>query len=476
MDGSYAPGRRGPLVVVVGGGASGTLTATHLLHVAAQAQAPLRVVLVDRHGRHGLGQAYATQHPAHLLNAPARQMSAVAGDPGHLVRWTGATDSNGDGFLRRSDYGRYLSETLAAAERRAYPVARVTRLTGDVVGIGRTAPGRPVRLHLAGQGLLEADYVVLATGNPPPVPPCPIPNGPRFILDPWEPGALEKVTDGSPVVILGTGLTMNDAALVVTDANPCCNVYSVSRHGLLPQVHRPMVASISGWLPATLAMSNSTQVRLSDLMWQVRSAVAARPAGMWHEVVDTLRPHVPRLWQRLSPADKRLFLRHVAPYWEVHRHRMPPATAQRVTALRMTGRLNVERGRVTSVTDAPCGVRVRIDTDGTSREIAAGWLINCTGPGRDITRTADPLLRGLFASGQARPDPLRLGLDADSHGALLDAAGWPSPTLFTLGPPLRGSRYETTAIPEIRDQAAALAEHLVAAPVHAAHARPGHAA
>ncbi|MGB6582910.1 MAG: hypothetical protein WBF34_33850, partial [Streptosporangiaceae bacterium] len=42
-------------------------------------------------------------------------------------------------------------------------------------------------------------------------------------------------------------------------------------------------------------------------------------------VVDTLRPHIPELWQRLSPPDKRLFLRHVARYWEVHRHCVPPA-------------------------------------------------------------------------------------------------------------------------------------------------------
>jgi len=46
--------------------------------------------------------------------------------------------------------------------------------------------------------------------------------------------------------------------------------------------------------------------------------------------------------------------------------------------------------------------------------------------------------------------------------------------LFTLGPPLRGIRYETTAIPEIRDQAAALAGLLTAVPQAREH--PGSAA
>ena len=44
----------------------------------------------------------------------------------------------------------------------------------------------------------------------------------------------------------------------------------------------------------------------------------------------------------------------------------------------------------------------------------------------------------------------------------LDAVGTAASPLFTLGPPLRGLYYETTAIPEIRDQAAALARHLMA--------------
>src|ERR1035438_416418 len=92
---------RGPVIAVIGGGASGTLAVIHLLRSAAERQCPLRVVLIDRHGRHGLGQAYSTAHPAHLLNAAAGQMSALAGDPGHLMRWAGAAGIIHDGFLAR---------------------------------------------------------------------------------------------------------------------------------------------------------------------------------------------------------------------------------------------------------------------------------------------------------------------------------------------------------------------------------------
>jgi len=44
----------------------------------------------------------------------------------------------------------------------------------------------------------------------------------------------------------------------------------------------------------------------------------------------------------------------------------------------------------------------------------------------------------------------------------MSASGRPSDRIVALGPPLRGQLYETTAIPEIRDQAAALAGRLLA--------------
>ena len=214
---------------------------------------------------------------------------------------------------------------------------------------------------------------------------------------------------------------------------------------------------LTGFLAAT-----ERSAQLSRLIRAVRVGAAAYP-GDWQDVVDTLRPQIPRLWEQLPTADKRLFLSHVARYWEVHRHRMPPETARRAGALAAAGRLSVHRGRVTAATGQGGGVRVRIDYGGSAGELAAGWLINCTGPGADITAAGDPLLRQLLELGLARPDPLRLGLDADAHGAVRDANGRAAGDLYALGPLLRGCRYETTAIPEIRGQAAALARQLITA-------------
>ncbi len=467
-------------VAIVGGGASGTLLAVQLLRQAADSRTPLHIWLIDEHGRHGRGQAYATQHPEHLLNAMAGRMSALPGEPQHLVAWA-STSAARPGqvsettFLPRGVYGRYLLETLAAAQRAAVPFGRLTRMTSAVTAIRPLSRRRGARLH-TGRGPLDADVVGLATGNVPAVLPFDAPDTDAVITDPWRPTALDQVTSGSGkcrVVIVGTGLTMVDVAIAITGARPGSIVHAVSRHGLLPRVHPGQAQGPrrSFWLP--VFSPESGPVRLTDLLWQVRQEISASPDS-WHQVMEGLRPHVPDLWSRMSDDDRRAFLRHIARYWEVHRHLMPPATAARITALRQTGQLVVHQGHVLAAHYRGGRLTVVVDATDNRTELGADWLINGSGGTTDITAAASPLLRDLFSRRLARPDPLRLGIDTNSAGTVLGADGRPSTFLHALGPPLRGLWYETTAIPEIRNQAAALAEHITT--TLAASRSPGSAA
>jgi uncharacterized NAD(P)/FAD-binding protein YdhS len=306
-----------------------------------------------------------------LLNAMARQMSALPDDHDHLVRWAAATlgpgnTVSGTTFLPRHAYGQYLRDTLTAAQRATGPGARLSRIHAQAVEIKRAGPAGPLQVVLT-EGELRADVAVLATGNAPSEFPFGTPVSDRVIADPWFPGALEALGNGSPVVIVGTGLTMIDLAIAITGANPAARVHAVSRHGLLPRAHPGDAAAAPRplWLPVTSRTTGP--VRLGELMWQTRQAVSANPAN-WPAVMESLRPYVPGLWRRMPELDKRLFLRHAA----------------------------------------------------------------------------------------------RLGIDATPHGAIVNSAGVPSDAIYTLGPPLRGLWYETTAVPEIREQAAALARRITA--------------
>jgi uncharacterized NAD(P)/FAD-binding protein YdhS len=452
-------------IAIIGGGASGTLTAVQLLAHATAHEIPVNISLIDHHDRHALGQAYSTTHPGHLLNAMARQMSALPDDPDHLVRWAAASLApgstvSGTTFLPRQVYGQYLRDTLTAAETAAEPDSRLSRIHSQAVAIKRTGGAGPIQVVLT-DGEVRADVAVLATGNAPSGLPFATPASDRIIADPWLPGALDALGDGSPVVIVGTGLTMIDLAIAITSANPATRVHAVSRHGLLPRAHPGDSAAVPRpvWLPV---ISRTTgPVRLGELMWQVRQAISANPAN-WPSVMEALRPYVPALWRRMPTSDKRLFLRHAARYWEVHRHLMPPATASRITALRCTGQLSLHRGQVVSVREESGRLSVLVDVGADIVEIPAGVVLNGTGATADVTTTSNPVLRHLFATGMARPDPLGLGIDATAQGAVVNSAGVPSDAIYTLGPPLRGLWYETTAVPEIREQAAALARRITA--------------
>jgi uncharacterized NAD(P)/FAD-binding protein YdhS len=453
-------------VAIVGGGASGTLLAVQLLRLSADSRTPLRIWLIDEHGRHGRGQAYATQDPGHLLNAVAGRMSALPGESQHLVSWAASSAASPgrvshETFLPRGVYGRYLLDTLAAAQRAALPFGRITRMTSAVTAIRPLSRRRGARLH-TGYGQLEADVVVLATGNVPAMLPFDAPDTGAVISDPWRPAALDQVTSGSGscrVVVVGTGLTMADVAIAVTSARPGSVVHAVSRHGLLPRVHPGDTQGprSSFWLPAIC--QESGPVRLTDLLWQVRQEISASQDS-WHLVVEELRPHVPALWSRMPDDDRRAFLRHIARYWEVHRHLMPPATAARITALRHSGQLVVHQGQVLAARYSAGRLTTSVRIGDHRTELDADWLINGSGGTTDVTAAASPLLQDLFSRGLARPDPLRLGIDTNPTGTVLGADGRPSAFLHAIGPPLRGLWYETTAIPEIRNQAAALAEHI----------------
>jgi uncharacterized NAD(P)/FAD-binding protein YdhS len=192
-------------------------------------------------------------------------------------------------------------------------------------------------------------------------------------------------------------------------------------------------------------------VRLSELVREVRSR------SPWRASVDGLRPYSAALWQGLSETERKRFLRHLRPWWDVHRHRIAPQVAERIEGLRESGRLEVAAGRIVGVEGETVTIARRGGGELRRRFAAA---INCTGPQGDIRRVEDPLIRQLLASGRARPDRLGLGLEVD-QGSRVAGRG-PSPALYAIGPLSKGAFWEIVAVPDICGQAAAVADAIAA--------------
>jgi uncharacterized NAD(P)/FAD-binding protein YdhS len=168
------------------------------------------------------------------------------------------------------------------------------------------------------------------------------------------------------------------------------------------------------------------------------------------------------MWQTMSLPDRKRFLRHLRPWWDVHRHRMAGSVADRIDAARASGQLRILVGRVRDykVTNDRAQVLYKPRQKDSLVAIEVARVVNCAGPGADYDRIPDPLIRGLLRDGVARPDPLRLGLDVTGNCALLNRDGAISRRLFAVGPVTKGTFWEMTAVPDIRRQAEKLAEYL----------------
>lgn len=452
-----------PAVAIVGAGASGALTALHLL---ADPAGP-RIFLIEKRQGFGVGVAYSTGNPDHLLNVRAGNMSAFPDQPDHFLEWLRARhpDQVAVGFVPRRIYGAYLAGLLREAAMSDRAAGRLMLVNDEAVSVV-TGEGRP-RLRLAVGRELLIDALVLATGNgapePPHVPDQGLGASARYIGDPWQPEAFRHVRADDPVLLLGTGLTMVDVALTLEMLGHRGPRHAMSRRGLLPRRH-------AGPPPQPPAPLPPLPTSLSQALRLIRRHVDAyhRAAGDgadWRAVIDALRPVTRAFWIGLDLAAKRRFLRHLRPWWDVHRHRLAPMVATRLEQMLDQGALRLRAGRLRAFTLEGCGEAERVAVTWRPRGAAAdavlhvAHVINCTGPGGDLSRSGPPIIRSLLAAGLARPDALHLGLDLDPEGRLIAADGCAG-RFYAVGPASRGAFWEVTAIPDIRVQARAVAAAL----------------
>jgi uncharacterized NAD(P)/FAD-binding protein YdhS len=358
-------------------------------------------------------------------------------------------------------FGRYLVALL----RDAIAAAPVVPLELRDEAVAVTEDGGRLRVALVSGARLDAGRVVLATGTPPATD-LPLASGgwpadpARYLTDPWEPGALEGLA-GDDVLLLGVGLTTVDVALRLAELRPAARLIAVSRTGLMPVTHRwPEGAIDVGYRPPPPGTTLREQARA------FRSAtLALREKGAdMRDVVDAMRPYTSAVWQGLAEADRRRFLRRYARYWLINRSRMAPEAAGWIDELRREGRLRVVAAAVVSVDDegGRLAVGLRPRGGGKLETLHVDAIVNGAGPSDSPFRADSPLYSQLRESGLARPHPLGLGIDTGPGGAVLGADGRPSETLYTIGWLRRGELWESLAIPELRDQAAALAARFTA--------------
>lgn len=445
---SAAGGR--PSVTIIGGGASGVLLAAHLLR---DRDTDIRVTLIERRGQFGQGLAYSASQRDHKVNVPARGMSAFADDPEHFWRWLqtrGYPAARGSWvFVPRRLYGVYLEHVLTEAGQ-SRP-GRMIVLSEEVMAVREGKSG--VETILANGTSIVSHTAVLAVGHETQ------PARGRGIAVRVGSERDTPLDPQAEVMVLGSGLSMVDAWLSLADADHRGQIIVVSRNGLLPKGHRdvPPINIDAADVPFGTNMPYF-------LRW-FRALVAEteRSGGDWRSVVDGLRPYNQRIWQSWSEHTRRQFLRHLRPWWNIHRHRLPPELHDRLARAVDTGQVRLVAAEFVGVERNGDGVRAGIRPRGTTerKTIDIARVYDCGGVSVDVLGSSNPVIRDLVANGQARPDPLHIGLDVDDHCAVVASDGKASQRLLAVGPLTRGRFFEIEAVPDIRVQCATLASRIL---------------
>lgn len=434
-------------VAIVGAGFSGTLLAVNLMRLGVE------VVLVERDETQvAKGLAFGTRRPEHLLNVRASNMSAFPDDLGHFLRWMGFSASEqANRFVPRLAYGHYLRELLIDALAAAPGRAQICQGEAVAARFARDA----IALRLASGETIACRALVLALGNLPPSMPAPLAELPAGLAfaDPWMPGAIDGAADLDHVVLLGSGLTAADVIVSLHNSGFRGQITAMSRRGLKPRSHAEVGPAVT---PFT-----EPEAKGANLVRAVR--LRAETIG-WRAAIDELRPHTQHLWRRHDEAAQRRFLRHLRPYWDVHRHRLAPAVAAQLHELENAGRLRFVAGKLCAAqsvdNDKRLSLHWRPRGAKTEETLIADRIINCTGPASAIARADHPLLRDLMTQGRIRADVHDLGLDVDRTGHVVDAHGTIQERLLAAGPLTKGEAWEIVAVPDIRRQVWDLARYL----------------
>ncbi len=447
-----------PTVVIIGGGFSGTLVATHLMKKSVNE--PLQVILIERAPKFARGFAYSTNSPLHLLNVPAGKMSAIPNDPEHFLRWVQNRDLNlhSSSFVSRMLYGEYLESVLHEAEANKAPSTNFKRLNDEAVSIDVDSNTKKAKITLESGIQIPADKIVLSVGNylprNPNVKQMSFYTSQRYIRDPWSGNALSMIAPDDSILLIGTGLTMIDKAIELKCRGHRGIIHAISRHGLMPQPHKLDIKPLDikfDFDGYPITVRKLTQVIREKIKYAIENG------SDWRLVFDSLRPHIQKLWSQLTVSEKKRFFRHLRPYWDIHRHRMPQEVSKVIGSLIESKQLVIHKGRIKNYEENEESVNVFIQkAKGETEVIKVARVVNCTGSELDFCQIQDPLIVNLLELGLITPDKLSLGLEADVSGALKDANGNISEILYTLGPPLKGQLWETTAVPEIREQAFSL--------------------
>lgn len=397
----------------------------------------------------GHGLAYSTRNPHHLLNVPAAKMGAYPDRVDDFFHWISTADGAlakqrlklthdyaATDFAPRALYAAYLDSIWRSTQENAAQQGCNLKLVESTATRLRNDGDMLAVLTQRGDAI-AVNHAVLATGNELKAA-LPHVVSKQVIQSPWRADAFTDAKHwASPVMLLGAGLTGVDTVIALRDAGYTGDIIAVSRHGKWPAAH-----GASGDVVFDDAADG-----LSGLLRFVRSN-----AAKWRGAVDALRPHTASLWQRLSLREQQRFFSKLFSTWNTHRHRMAPQIA-----VQLETDNNLQLRRVKKLEARVENDVLQVVLDGEM--VTPSRVINCTGGELNIAKSMNPLLKQALADDMLEAHANGVGIAVDRHCRAWGAA---HPRVYVIGSLMTGQWLESTAVPELRMQAAQIATQLAA--------------
>jgi uncharacterized NAD(P)/FAD-binding protein YdhS len=248
-------------------------------------------------------------------------------------------------------------------------------------------------------------------------------------------------------LIVGAGLTGADLVAALDAQGHRGPVTMISRRGLRARGRSLNPCPPEGDFLNPPARSATALVR------RIRAAirVAVSRGGTWETAIECVRNQGQEIWRELAPDARRRIVRHLRPFWDVHRFRAAPQIEAILDGKLKDGTLTLRRARLGAVEREGSGfaVELRDLRAGVSQTQSFDRILVAVGPShRDILRT-QPFVAELAAAGALTLDATELGLRTSREGLAVGANGVADPTLFIAGPLARGTFGELMGLPQV---------------------------
>jgi uncharacterized NAD(P)/FAD-binding protein YdhS len=436
-------------LVIIGDGFTAAVTAIHLLRQGVAADS----LTIIGAGSLGKGNAYGCISPFFRLNVREDLPIVFSEDPLHFARWAEANIDDPEAktsagfFYRRADFGRYISELIAAE----VGFDKIRRISSKVCALNQTHG--LWKLDTADGGVLYAENVIIATGNSPPTWPCRIETeiseqaSARMIENPWTGHYLSAIGAEERIVLLGGGLTALDAIYAFAEQGHRGPITIVGPRPVFPPTQAQWVRQKQPNWP-----ENLSPARLLRFM---RHYVPPAPTTSteWQSAWEELRPNLNAIWQQFTAHQRQMVFKRLGWVWSLYRFRASPQTIKAYERLKANHQIQFAVGRAKQVECSESAITVHLNN---GQRIQADRIINCTGVGTDL------FLNQLIADAIAIPDPLGTAIAVDTNLSVMKPTLQAWNNLWMLGPATMGSLGDVVAASAISKQAEDLAKQIQA--------------